>query len=109
MVAPAGLPDGLDMPARSPAALRPCLIADDLTGALDTAAQFAIATGPIPVFWRTLSHADAPTGAAIDSGTREATRDEARRRVAALAAGLPRTPGSLHYAKLDSLLRGLPG
>ena len=27
------------------------LLADDLTGALDTAAQFVARTGPVPAFW----------------------------------------------------------
>lgn len=99
-----------EMPARSsPAPLRLCLIADDLTGALDTAAQFATVGGPIPVYWRTPSHPLPQTGLALDSGTRELPRDEARRRVSGLAAGLPRHPGTLHYAKLDSLLRGHAG
>lgn len=96
-------------PALASAARHPCLIADDLTGALDTAAQFAAVTGPIPVYWQSLPHPALPNGLAFDSGTREATRDQARRRVAAIAAGLPRAPGTLHYAKLDSLLRGHAG
>ncbi|PWC90939.1 hypothetical protein TSH100_01230 [Azospirillum sp. TSH100] len=85
------------------------MIADDLTGALDTAAQFAVITGPIPVYWQSLPYPALSNGLAFDSGTREASRDQARRRVAAIAAGLPRTPGTLHYAKLDSLLRGHAG
>lgn len=96
-------------PVLASAARHPCLIADDLTGALDTAAQFAAVTGPIPVYWQSLPYPALPNGLAFDSGTREATRDQARRRVAAIAAGLPRTPGTLHYAKLDSLLRGHAG
>ncbi|PWC40009.1 hypothetical protein TSO352_06695 [Azospirillum sp. TSO35-2] len=88
--------------------MRLCLIADDLTGALDTAAQFATAANPIPVRWSGLP-ATSPAAIALDSGTREASRDDARTRVAALAAGLPRGPGTLHYAKLDSLLRGHAG
>ncbi|KAA0596254.1 uncharacterized protein YgbK (DUF1537 family) [Azospirillum lipoferum] len=96
-------------PALASAARHPCLIADDLTGALDTAAQFAAITGPIPVYWQSLPYPALPNGLAFDSGTREATWDQARRRVAVIAAGLPRTPGTLHYAKLDSLLRGHAG
>lgn len=109
MVPHAGLPDGIRTTAGSQAPLRPCLIADDLTGALDTAAQFATATSPIPVCWRSQPQSATATGIAMDSGTREATRDEARLRVATIAAGLPRLPGMLHYAKLDSLLRGHAG
>jgi len=108
MVPQDGSPQGIQA-AGSTATPHPCLIADDLTGALDTAAQFAAVTGPIPVYWRSLPYPTLPNELAFDSGTREATRDEARRRVAAIAAGLPRSPGSLHYAKLDSLLRGHAG
>lgn len=109
MVPQDGSPHGIQEAAGSRATLHPCLIADDLTGALDTAAQFAAVTGPIPVYWQSLPYPTLPNELAFDSGTREATRDEARRRVAAIAAGLPRSPGSLHYAKLDSLLRGHAG
>ncbi|MBP2297709.1 four-carbon acid sugar kinase family protein [Azospirillum picis] len=116
MVPQTGSPGGSRTSDGSPASRRPYLIADDLTGALDTAAQFAAirsAPGPIPVYWRTPPHAALPAGVAIDSGTREATRDEARRRVAAIAAaivaGVPSTAGALLYAKLDSLLRGHAG
>ena len=55
------------------------LIADDLTGALDTAAQFIGATGPIPVHWRGLPRSATVSSIAIDSGTREPRREEARR------------------------------
>jgi D-threonate/D-erythronate kinase len=85
------------------------LIADDLTGALDTAAQFVGATGSIPVHWRGLPRSAIVSSIAIDSGTREAGREEARETVAALAAGLPRNPDAISYAKLDSLLRGHAG
>src|SRR5690349_9005453 len=90
------------------AMMRLRLIADDLTGALDTAAQFVGATGPVPVHWRGLPRSPtvssiAISSIAIDSGTREAGRDEARETVAALAAGLPRNPDAVSYAKLDSL------
>ncbi|WP_247893731.1 four-carbon acid sugar kinase family protein [Azospirillum endophyticum] len=109
MVPQDGSPNGIRAATGSPAPRRPCLIADDLTGALDTAAQFAVLTGPIPVYWQGLPYPVLPNELAFDSGTREATRDAARRRVAAIAAGLPRVPGTLHYAKLDSLLRGHAG
>jgi hypothetical protein len=85
------------------------LIADDLTGALDTAAQFVSATGSIPVHWRGLPRSATVSSIAIDSGTREAGREEARETIAALAAGLPPSPDAVSYAKLDSLLRGHAG
>ncbi|AWK88538.1 hypothetical protein DEW08_19510 [Azospirillum thermophilum] len=96
-------------PAGAPGSRRLCLIADDLTGALDTAAQFAAVGSPIPVHWRAPSQPVPPAGIALDSGTRELSREEARRRVAGLAAAFPRESRTLHYAKLDSLLRGHAG
>lgn len=87
----------------SASGMRLRLVADDLTGALDTAARFA-AHGPVPVYWEPPGAADGSV--AIDSGTREMPRDAARARVSAIAAALPKQPGDLFYAKLDSLLRG---
>lgn len=80
------------------------LIADDLTGALDTAAQFAFAA-PVPVYWSRLPDR-LPDRIAIDSGTREGDAETAHAKVRALAAALPAAPGAIRYAKLDSLLRG---
>ncbi len=95
--------------AQAKAALRVRLIADDLTGALDTAAQLTAATGPIPVHWRGVPRSNVAGSIAIDSGTREVGRDVARATVAALAAGLAWGPDTILYAKLDSLLRGHAG
>ena len=53
------------------------LIADDLTGALDTAAEFVGLTGPVPVYWSGAIPADLPPSAAVDSGTRELGRERA--------------------------------
>jgi len=80
------------------------LVADDLTGALDTAARFA-ASGAVPVLW-TPPTLPAAGPLAVDSGTREMSRAEASARVAAIVAALPQAPDALYYAKLDSLLRG---
>src|SRR3954449_11546897 len=99
-------PAGVGRIGRS-AMMRIHLIADDLTGALDTAAQFVGATGLVPVHWQGLPAT--VSSIAIDSGTREAGREEARETVAALAAGLPPSPDAVSYAKLDSLLRGHAG
>lgn len=54
MVPQDGSPQVIQTAAGSSATPHPCLIADDLTGALDTAAQFAAVTGPIPVYWQSL-------------------------------------------------------
>lgn len=77
------------------------LLADDLTGALDTAAEFSALCGPVPVRW----DAGAVAGsAAFSSASREAARDAA---VAAVRAIAPHLAGAgIAYRKLDSLLRG---
>jgi D-threonate/D-erythronate kinase len=77
------------------------LLADDLTGALDSAARFVPLTGPVAVAWR-----DAATegSIAIDSGTRELTAEAARDRVERLAPLLH--GGQPAFKKIDSLLRG---
>jgi uncharacterized protein YgbK (DUF1537 family) len=80
------------------------LLADDLTGALDTAAQFVGRTGPLPVFF-TAPDAAVSGSAAFDSGTREAGVAAAVSMVAGLA---PLLAGGIAFKKLDSLLRGHP-
>ncbi|MDR3517677.1 MAG: four-carbon acid sugar kinase family protein [Azospirillaceae bacterium] len=84
------------------------LIADDLTGALDSAAQFARPGKPVEVRWRAPA-SFAGARLAIDSATRELTSQQARSAVAALVAALPQDANALYYAKLDSLLRGHAG
>ena len=76
------------------------LIADDLTGALDTAAQFVSLVGEIDVFWRTVEQ---DGSIALDSGTREASEAEAAAVSVEVARGA-RAVGTLKYLKLDSLL-----
>ncbi len=88
---------------------RLCLIADDLTGALDTAAPFAVPAGPIPVYWTELPRSSSAASIVLDSGTREVGRDEARATLTRLVAGLPKAADAIFYAKLDSLLRGHAG
>lgn len=83
------------------------LIADDLTGALDTAAQFARADRPIDVHW---DITDAPVSGdlVLSTGTREADAATARSavmaRLTAMGDQIPQRP----FLKLDSLLRGNP-
>lgn len=84
------------------------LIADDLTGALDTAAQFVACTGPVPAFWTGVAVASLPPSAALDSGTRECGSVGAAAVAARLAAVLTPTAGVITFKKLDSLLRGHP-
>ncbi len=77
------------------------LLADDLTGALDSAARFVPLVGPVPVLWRT--HNLPPT-AAIDAGTRDLDAAAARAAMERLA---PLLQGAdIAFKKIDSLLRG---
>lgn len=83
------------------------LMADDLTGALDTAAQLVPVFGVISTGW---SLAGASEGTfALDTGTRERGEAEAAACVAALAPFLAPKPGVLAFFKVDSLLRGHAG
>src|SRR4051794_6760176 len=68
------------------------LLADDLTGALDTATAFVRLSGPISVYWPEVIPTEMPQSAALDSGTRElGCRSKARREARAqTAAGLAR-------------------
>src|SRR5262245_25087812 len=77
------------------------LLADDLTGALDSAARFVPLTGRLPVFWDV---ADAPGSAAFDSGTRDLPEDAVRSRIEAFATLLD--GANIAFKKIDSLLRG---
>jgi uncharacterized protein YgbK (DUF1537 family) len=78
------------------------LLADDLTGALDSAARFVPLTGVVPTFWTVPDKL--PATAAIDGGTRDAPP-------AALGAMIATQAPLLHgtgiaFKKIDSLLRG---
>lgn len=80
------------------------LLADDLTGALDTAAEFVGVCGSFDVVW---PEAFAPMDAAslaIDSGTRERSKAESVEIVGRLVPHLQ--GGAVAYKKVDSLLRG---
>jgi uncharacterized protein YgbK (DUF1537 family) len=80
------------------------LLADDLTGALDTSAELVGKFGPLEVCWSVSSLAPAQSSFSIDSGTRERTADDAFAIVQKLA---PRLAGAATaYKKIDSLLRG---
>lgn len=80
------------------------LLADDLTGALDTSAELVGACGPLKIYW---SIDEPPAGRAsfaFDSGTREADANEAAaivRRLTPLLCG-----AAIAFKKIDSLLRG---
>ena len=80
------------------------LIADDLTGALDTAVEFVGVYGPIDVERSGALSENLPDCLAIDSGTREKTAAEAEAIVGGIA---PLLEGAdLAFKKVDSLFRG---
>ena len=84
----------------------PCLklLADDLTGALDTSAELVGLFGPLNVVWSADAIGSTAEGFAIDSGTRECGVDDAFSMVQALT---PKLAGAgVAYKKIDSLLRG---
>ncbi len=62
------------------------IMADDLTGALDTASQFARDQEPLPVFWETPLQGDSGGSYAFDTETREIDEPTAICRVADRAA-----------------------
>src|SRR3954451_1947217 len=80
------------------------LLADDLTGALDSAAPFVGRFGPIPTYW---DETAATAGSlALDGETRDLEPDRARERIAVLAPLL--AGADISFLKIDSRLRGHP-
>jgi len=78
------------------------ILADDLTGALDTAAQFADGGHPLPVRWN--GPLPAAGSLAIDAATRDG---DARSAIDAQARWAPLFDGAdIAFKKIDSLLRG---
>lgn len=77
------------------------LVADDLTGALDTAAEFTALCGPVPVRW---DLGGAEGSLAVTTATREVPREVAAVRAAEAAPLL--AGGGIAFRKIDSLLRG---
>jgi D-threonate/D-erythronate kinase len=80
------------------------LLADDLTGALDTAAEFVGLWGPFDVTWADALPSKLPACVAVDTGTRERERAQSVAIVESLVPLL--REGSIAYKKVDSLLRG---
>ena len=64
------------------------LLADDLTGALDTAAEFVSLVGPVHAFWQAAPPSPLPASAAIDTGTREGDEASARAVITGASAAL---------------------
>jgi len=82
------------------------LLADDLTGALDSAVQFLPLSGRLPVIWDEPLAPQQAGSIAMDAGTRELPPAKAEARMRLLAHRL--RDADLGYLKLDSLLRGYP-
>ncbi len=82
------------------------LLADDLTGALDSAIQFLPLAGRLPVMWSEDTPLPAEDSLALDAGTRELSPAEVEARTRRLAYRM--RDADLGYLKLDSLLRGCP-
>ncbi|MCJ2024066.1 four-carbon acid sugar kinase family protein [Methylobacterium sp. J-067] len=80
------------------------LIADDLTGTLDTAAGLTGLCGTIPVVWPEILPDRASGSLAIDSGTRERASEEAVRITHGLLPCF--AEADIAFKKLDSLMRG---
>lgn len=80
------------------------LLADDLTGALDSSAELAGLFGSVRVVWPERSVPDGTGSLAIDSGTREMGAAAAFAKVMKLAPALH--GAALAFKKIDSLLRG---
>jgi D-threonate/D-erythronate kinase len=85
------------------------IIADDLTGALDTAAQFAAADRAIPVFTHGRLPATLPRAFAVDAATREKDGVSAAAVATHHAALLAPRLRAIAFKKVDSLLRGHGG
>lgn len=81
------------------------LIADDLTGALDAAAEFVGHGGPVRVAWGRLPASLSPRFA-FDIATREGTAEAAALAAAAAARSIVLAGADIAFLKVDSLLRG---
>jgi D-threonate/D-erythronate kinase len=80
------------------------LLADDLTGALDTAAELVGLAGPIHAMWHGAVPSTLPPNVALDSGTRELEASAAVSVVASMAPSLG--DADIAFKKIDSLMRG---
>ncbi|WP_428031650.1 four-carbon acid sugar kinase family protein [Ancylobacter sp.] len=85
-----------------PDPIGPHILADDLTGALDSAAAFATTARPLDIGWR--PGGPLPAAGAVDAATREGHAREAAERHKALAGWL--ADGRPAFKKIDSLMRG---
>jgi len=80
------------------------LVADDLTGALDSTAAFCQVLGPVPVFLGASPEHGSGHAAAVDLATRDCDAASAVR--ANLSVVRQLTAADVAFKKIDSLLRG---
>lgn len=80
------------------------LLADDLTGALDTGAEFVGLCGPLNVSWTETLPAALSGSLVIDSGTREFVRPQVLPVMERLVPAL--YDATIAFKKVDSLMRG---
>lgn len=80
------------------------LLADDLTGALDTAAEFVGLCGPLDVSWIDTLPATLSGNLVLDSGTRELSRAQVLPIIEQLVPAL--YDATIAFKKVDSLMRG---
>ena len=80
------------------------LLADDLTGALDTSAELVGAFGPLNIYWSVDEVPADGTSFVLDSGSRELDAAEAAASVQRLTPLL--CGAAIAFKKMDSLLRG---
>jgi D-threonate/D-erythronate kinase len=84
--------------------MRVCLLADDRTGAIDTAVRFVPLAGSLLVQWDLAKARSSDGSLAFDLGTRELS--DARSSELATSAAALLHDADLAYLKCDSLLRG---
>jgi uncharacterized protein YgbK (DUF1537 family) len=85
------------------------IVADDLTGALDAAAEFVPLVGPIAVAWTREAIAPADPGIAYDTASREVATGTAVREASRAAEAVALADAEIAFLKVDSLLRGHAG
>lgn len=82
------------------------ILADDLTGAADSAARCRHAGLPASIFLQPPTLPLPPGAVAFTTDSRHLSAGEAAARVAAVAAKLAEVPHAVWYKKIDSTLRG---
>lgn len=81
------------------------LLADDLTGALDTAVEFVGLCGPLEVTWTEILPATLSESLVFDSGTRELGKAQVLPIMERLVPAL--YDATIAFKKVDSLMRGV--